>query len=106
VKKTTKSQPFILTQPLTYYPIDSTIVETSWVNNRLIFQENETFREVALKMERWYGVRINFAYMGAADEYRPFVSFQNETINQALDELKEGYKFNYKMDGPNVTITQ
>src|SRR6266496_5088926 len=58
---TTKSKPYLLTEPLTYYHVDSTVIETSWVENKLIFQENETFREVALKMERWYGVHIHFA---------------------------------------------
>jgi hypothetical protein len=104
VHRPNKAEPFILTQPLTYYQTDSSVIETSWISNRLIFQQNETFREIALKMERWYDVHINFANTEAADEYRPFVSFQNETITQALDELKEGYKFNYKIDGNNIII--
>ena len=53
-------KPIYSVQHLTYYPVDSTIIETSWIDNRLIFQESETFKEVALKMERWYGVQINF----------------------------------------------
>ena len=102
----TKSEPIILTQPLSYAQTDSSIIETSWLNNRLIFQQNETFREVALKLERSYGVHINFLSEQVADEYRPFVSFKNETINQALDELREGYKFNYEIAGDNITISQ
>ena len=92
-------------QHITLNPVDSTIVETSWVDNRLIFQENETFKEVALKMERWYGVQINFLSEKVAG-YRPFASFENETITQALDELKLGFKFNYKIEGNIITITQ
>lgn len=105
-KKTDLSpKPIYSVQHLTYYPVDSTVIETSWVDNRLIFQENETFKEVALRMERWYGVQINFASEKVAG-YRPFASFKNETITQALDELKLGFKFNYKIEGNIITITQ
>ena len=33
-------------------------IETAWVENKLVF-DNETFEEVALKMERWYDVTIH-----------------------------------------------
>ena len=98
-------KPIYSVQHLTYYPVDSAVIETSWIDNRLIFQENETFQEVALKMERWYGVQINFTSEKVAG-YQMFGSFKNETINQALDELKLGFKFNYKTDGNIITITQ
>jgi ferric-dicitrate binding protein FerR (iron transport regulator) len=100
-----KSKPFILTAPLTYYHADSTIIETSWVENRLIFQENETFREVALKMERWYGVHISFDDEEVA-QIHPFGSFTNETITQALDALRESFRFNYKISGSDIIITK
>jgi hypothetical protein len=97
-------KPIYSVQHLTYDP-DSTVIETSWIENRLIFQENETFREVALKMERWYGVQINFTSEKVGG-YRPFASFKNETITQALEELKLGLKFNYRIEGNIITITQ
>ena len=97
-------KPIYSVQHLTYDP-DSTVIETSWIENRLIFQENETFKEVALKMERWYGVQINFTSEKVGG-YRPFASFKNETITQALEELKLGLKFNYKIEGNIITITQ
>ena len=99
------SKPIYAVQHLTLNPVDSTIVETSWVDNRLVFQENETFKEVALRMERWYGVQMNFASEKVAG-YRPFASFKNETITQALDELKLGFKFNYKIEGNIITVTE
>ena len=98
-------KPIYSVQHLTYYPVDSAVIETSWIDNRLIFQENEKFQEVALKMERWYGVQINFTSEKVAG-YQMFGSFKNETINQALDELKLGFKFNYRTDGNIITITQ
>jgi ferric-dicitrate binding protein FerR (iron transport regulator) len=99
------SKPIYSVQHLTLNPVDSTVIETAWVDNRLIFQENETFREVAEKMERWYGVQMKFTSEKVAG-YRPFVSFKNETITQALDELRLGLKFNYKIEGNIITITE
>ena len=99
------SKPVYAVQHLTYYPVDSTIIETSWVDNKLIFQANETFLEVALKMERWYGVKIKFADEEVA-KIRLFGSFTNETIDQALDALREGNGFNYKISGNEITITK
>ncbi len=98
-------KPVLAIQPLTYNSIDSAIVETSWVDNRLIFQENETFKEVAAKMERWYAVKIHFESDAVAN-YRIYGSFTRETITQALDALKIGFRFNYKINGEEITITQ
>jgi len=104
-KTDVSSKPIYSVQHLTYYPADSAIVETSWVDNRLIFQENETFREVALKMERWYGVKISFGDEEVAS-IRPFGSFTNETISQALSALHESCGINYKISGNEITITK
>jgi transmembrane sensor len=100
-----QTKPLVSIQPLTRYHIDSSIIETSWVENKLIFQENETFGEVALKMERWYGVHIRFVDPGVA-EYRMYGSFTTETIRQALDALKIGFNFNYKMNKDEIIISK
>src|SRR4030095_13197274 len=102
-----KTKPLIVTtEPLTYYHVDSTIIiETSWVDNKLVFQENETFSEVALKMERRYGIHIIFSDEEVGDQ-RIYGSFTNEHISQALDALKEVFKFNYKRNGNEIIITQ
>jgi transmembrane sensor len=106
LKKITKAKPLLLTEPLTYYHTDSTIIETSWVDNKLVFQENETFKDVALKMERWFGgITINFADEEVGNQ-RIYGSFTNETIDQALDALHEAFKFKYKIVGNNITITK
>lgn len=104
-EKITKVKPLVVTESLTHYHGDSTIIETSWVDNKLVFQENENFKEVALRMERWYGVHIDFADEKIS-EYRIYGSFTIETIEQALDALKESVKFNYKRNGNDIIITQ
>ena len=100
-----QTKPLVSIQPLTYYHIDSSIIETSWVDNKLIFQENETFQEVALKMERKYDVHIRFADPQVA-EYRMYGSFTNETIKQALDALKIGFDFNFKINKDDIIISK
>ena len=100
-----ETKPLVAIQPLTRYHIDSSIIETSWVENKLIFQENETFRDVALKMERWYGVHITFVDPEVG-EYRMYGSFTTETLKQALDALKIGFNFNYKMNKDEIIISK
>jgi ferric-dicitrate binding protein FerR (iron transport regulator) len=106
MQKHKEIMPLITTEALTYDSTDNTVVETSWVNNHLIFHQNETFAEMAPRLERWYGVHIIFENQKAANDYKPFVSFTNETITQALDDLKLAYKFNYIINGTEITITQ
>ena len=100
-----ETKPLLAIQSLTRYHVDSSIIETSWVENKLIFQENEPFRDVALKMERWYGVHIRFVDPDVA-EYRMYGSFTTETIRQALDALKIGFNFNYTMNKDEVIISK
>ena len=85
------------------FAADSTIIETAWTENKLVFQD-ETFYEVAKKMERWYGVRIKFSNSDIAYS-RLYGSFTRETIAEALDALKIGLAFNYRIEGDEITIT-
>lgn len=88
----------------TYEYHTGAIVETSWVDNKLVFQDKE-FAALAKEMERWYGVSIRFA--DPDKEALRFTGiFQKETIGQALDALKMTAGFNYIMHGNEVTITK
>jgi transmembrane sensor len=79
------------------------IIETSWVENKLIFQD-ESFDDIARQLERWYGVTIVFKNRELKENHLTG-SFKNETIRQALDALKFTAAFNYEMDlNNNVTI--
>ena len=87
---------------LSVLPQDSSIVETSWVNNKLVFR-SETFEEVALKMERWYAVSIIFK-----DEKlkaKKFTGvFENETVDQALNALQLTTSFVYRINKEGIFI--
>lgn len=94
--------PIIAIQNLTYQEKDSAIIETSWVYNKLVFKD-ESFKEVALKMERWYGVAIRFADQ-EVQQLHFTGTFESETIQQALRALKISSSFNYDIKGNNNII--
>jgi transmembrane sensor len=94
--------PPVIIQKPTYEHTTGTMVETSWVNDRLIFQE-EGFGELAKQMERWYGVTINFA-KPELQTMQFTGSFRQETIQQALDALTLTAAFNYTISGTQINI--
>ena len=98
------SEPIILLRHLTVLPQDSTIVETAWIENRLVFS-GELFENVALKMENWYGVEIKFQDDKLKTE--PLTAtFKKETISEALHALQLTTKFNYKINNDIITISK
>jgi len=94
--------PPVVIQKPTFEHTTGTMVETSWVNERLIFQE-ESFGELAKQMERWYGVTISFA-TPELQTLQFTGSFRQETIQQALDALKLTAAFNYTISGTQINI--
>jgi len=78
--------PFTSMSHLTLARDESTIIETAWVDNKLVF-DNETFEEVALKMEKWYGVSIHITDNQLKSQ--PLTgTFEKETVSEALRALK------------------
>jgi transmembrane sensor len=88
---------------LTRYPnTDKTIVETSWVQNKLVFT-NKDFVELSLQLERWYG--IPFVFVNDHMKAERFSGiFEKETLSEALDALKIVTPFRYKMTKSKVYI--
>lgn len=87
---------------LKYSPVDSTVAETQWVNNKLVFRD-ESFSELAVRMERWYDVDIEITDANVADERLNGI-FETETIIQALEALKESIPFKYEKAGNKIII--
>jgi len=88
---------------LTYFPNnDKTIVETSWVQNKLVFSDKD-FSELSEQLERWYGVHIEFANDNLKT-YRFTGLFEKESLPQALDALQMIEHFNYKINDTTVYI--
>jgi ferric-dicitrate binding protein FerR (iron transport regulator) len=83
---------------------DTAIVETSWIYNRLMF-EDEKFEDLAIKMERWFNVKIVIA-TDRIKSYTISGSFENETIEEALKELQYLVPFSYQIDGRDIYINK
>jgi ferric-dicitrate binding protein FerR (iron transport regulator) len=102
VKQVPEVSSLVSINKLRYSPADSTVAETEWVNNRLVFRD-EAFSDVAIRMQRWYDVRIEIRDEQLAGE-RLSGSFENETILQALDALKFFLPFKYDQNGNKIII--
>jgi len=89
---------------LTLYPTNNEIVETGWVENKLVFT-NESLEDVALKMQRWYGVTIIIKYDRLKKELLTGI-FEKETIEQALKALQYTTRFNYQTKNDTITISK
>jgi ferric-dicitrate binding protein FerR (iron transport regulator) len=99
---TIKNQPFVSLSKLSYTGTDSIVAETAWVQNKLVF-DNESFPEVAAKMERWYNVQFQFNDQ-STQKLRFTGVFENETIQQALSYMSITAPFHYAISGNKVII--
>jgi ferric-dicitrate binding protein FerR (iron transport regulator) len=90
--------------PVTVIPSDSTVVETSWVENKLAFR-GESFEQLAVQMERWYNVHINFS-SSAVKQYRFTGIFTTESLDQALKALQITAPFRYRIEKNEVYISK
>ena len=96
VKKTLKhTEPIYSLARLNYFSLDSTILETSWVYNRLIF-EDESFEEVATKMSRWYGVKFEFDNT-EVQNLRFTGNIKNESVEEALKAMQITADFSFRI---------
>lgn len=76
--------------------------ETAWVNDKVIFSE-ETFEMVALKMQRWYNVRMHFEN----EKMKTILmsgDFDNVNIKEALQILQMLVRFTYEIKGDDIYI--
>ncbi|MBX9781698.1 MAG: FecR family protein [Chitinophagaceae bacterium] len=96
------SAPKAAFQKLNYINGTDVVSETAWVKNMLSFQD-ETFEDVAHKMERWYDVEFEFRNKNLRAE-RLTGSFQNESLKQAMDALQFSFRFNFKIENNKVLI--
>lgn len=93
---------YILTSFTRLHPDDNTVLETSWTQNKLIFRD-ENFADLANRMERWYGVTIQFKN-DDLKKYRFTGTYQKENITEALDALQLIEKFHYKIKNSTIFI--
>jgi ferric-dicitrate binding protein FerR (iron transport regulator) len=93
---------FISVGKVSYINADSILIETAWVQNKLVF-DNESLPEIAQKLERWYNVEIKFSDEKIQTE-RASGTFENITVQQALDYLREIAPFHYTIQVNKIII--
>ena len=79
-----------------------TIVETSWVEDKLVFR-NEQFGAVAARMERWYNIRIRFDN----DRYQQQMLtgyFKDQPVENVMKALQLILGFHYKKENDMIHI--
>ena len=101
-RATSDSTAQVSIRPPSYEQNTGAMIETSWVNNKFIFKD-EDFGTLSKDLERWYGVSISLTDPAQAD-WRFTGNFEKETIRQALDALKLTAKFNYIIQGNQIQI--
>ena len=79
-----------------------TIVETSWVEDKLVFR-NMQMAEVAARMERWYNIRIRFDN----DRYQQQMLtgyFKDQPVENVMKALQVILGFHYKKENDMIHI--
>ncbi len=94
--------PVMSINKLNYSPVDSTVAEAAWINNKLVFRD-ESFAELTNRMERWYDVDIEITDP-VLQEKRLSGIFEKETIDQALEALKISLPFRYEQQENKIII--
>jgi ferric-dicitrate binding protein FerR (iron transport regulator) len=101
--KEPEEEPLIVLSKMRYYENDSTAsVETSWVKNRLVF-DKEPLKDIALKIERWYNVRVIIKNDDLNEEIYT-ASFEDESLEQVMEALKLAGNFRYTIKKKEVII--
>jgi ferric-dicitrate binding protein FerR (iron transport regulator) len=81
---------------------DSTAVEVLWVKNKLAFDQ-ESLEAVALKMERWFNVKVNITN-DALKQMEFSGVFEEEALPQVMEALRLTGNFHYTIRRRVVTI--
>jgi ferric-dicitrate binding protein FerR (iron transport regulator) len=103
-KKIEEEKPFIAISKMRYYGRDSSAVETSWVKNRLVFSK-ENLDEIALKIERWFNVKVTITDASLKDSKYNGV-FEDETLEEVMEALRLTGNFHYTIKGVQVIISR
>jgi transmembrane sensor len=94
--------PKIAIQKLGYINGSLQASETAWTRNMLSFKD-EPFTEVALKMERWFDVTVEFKNERLKN-IRLTGSFENETLQQAIAALQFSTSFQFIIENNRLLI--
>lgn len=96
--------PLMTLSNIHYKDEDPLPVEAQWIEKKLAF-ESESLEDIAARMERYYGVKIQFR-SEAVKSLAFSGSFKDETITEAITALQTtgGNQFNFAINNNNITI--
>lgn len=81
---------------------DSAAMETLWTRNKLVF-DGETLEQVALKLERWFGVKVTIK-SDHLKKTQYHAVFEEENLAEVLYALHMTGNFNYTIRKNEVII--
>lgn len=82
-------------------PVDSSVAETQWINNKLAF-ENEHLENLVPTLERWYNVKIILRNKTITQTFSG--AFENDALEDVLQSLQLSARIKYKIEKDTVTI--
>ena len=101
-KNEVRSIPQFAVDELKPSPKYDIIPEIAWTQNKLLF-ENESFENIAPRMERWFGKKVVIANASLKNLHY-YGNFENETMEEVLSYLKLSKPFNFKIEHDSVVI--
>ncbi|GAA0885073.1 MULTISPECIES: FecR family protein [Sphingobacterium] len=97
--KTASAPMAIAIQPFSISESDGSALETEWLLNRITIQDDRLL-DIALKLERMYGVEIKITNKAVANQ-RYSATFENEQLENILKALQTVNYFQIKKTGKN-----
>jgi ferric-dicitrate binding protein FerR (iron transport regulator) len=91
-------------RPVEILPVINEAGEVAWMQDKLAFQ-NESFLDLAKRMERRYNIHIVFHDESLKKEALSGI-FENENINKALRVLQMTTPFRYRMKGDSIFLNR
>jgi transmembrane sensor len=88
-------------EKINYRKADTLAVEALWIKNKLAF-DRESLEEIALKIERWYDVKVTFTNENLKEAQYSGI-FEDESLQQVMSALHDA-GVNYKINKKEVII--
>jgi transmembrane sensor len=83
---------------------DSLLAETGWMKNTLVFR-SEPFEDLALRLERWYNVKIRFENE-SIKQLKLTGTFEKESLQEVMEYLSATAGFSYKINKDEIMISK
>ena len=99
------NEPIAVLTKMQYYGNDSSIVETSWTKNRLVFY-NERLDKIALNLERWFNVSVFIKDEQLKKGKYTATIEEGDKLEEVLEALKVTEGFHYAINNKEVIISR